>query len=444
MKINIYPPPLWILFERGNCAKRFLSGFLQCKLFINFFVVLTILGLFSTTEVTAQNFFPLKVGNAYQIQNDWFWSLHSWGDSGTDYINLTVQSDTVINGQHYFALHNNINRYQVFNDVTLFSYDSLNQKLYVWLPNDSSRHLAVDFNIPTDSNFVSYIRGTGVEFTSNGFSTKVVFGDTCLVYSMVHPLVLNVPYYYYEFASNIGLIKYKYYIVSTYSDDSSEQETIATIIDSVNYNQFVPTVDSLFPVEDRPVNTFPYLMTIPYTAIYSALVDSFYLDVEHLRSDTLVQNKIFSLSNSNPSHITFYLDSLQVGDKIKLRATITDTSIFNNSDHYPDTGWVVMNVLPPIVTVEDENIPLHFNLAQNYPNPFNPITKISFQIPQQLYVTIKIFDVLGNEIAILVQEEKEAGGYELTWKAENLTSGIYYYRITAGDFTQTKKMILLK
>ena len=134
---------------------------------------------------------------------------------GYDYISLTIQSDTVINNQHYFALINNSNRYPVFNDISLFSYDSLDQKLYVWLPNESQKRLAVDFNVPEDSNFVSYITGVGIEFTSQGFTSKVVFDDTCLVYSMDHPQTLNIPHYYYEFASNIGLIKYKYYIVST-------------------------------------------------------------------------------------------------------------------------------------------------------------------------------------------------------------------------------------
>ncbi len=186
------------------------------------------------------------------------------------------------------------------------------------------------------------------------------------------------------------------------------------------------------------------MITIPYTASYPALVDSFYLNVEHLRSDTLVQNKIFSLSKSNPSHLTLYLDSLHVWDKIKLRVTITDTSIYNNITHYPDTGWVVMNVLPHILSVKNENIPLTYNLAQNYPNPFNPITKIRYQIPEPAFVSIKIYDVLGNEIADLVNEEKNAGGFEIDFDGSELTSGIFYYRITAGNFNQTKKMILLK
>jgi len=85
-----------------------------------------------------------------------------------------------------------------------------------------------------------------------------------------------------------------------------------------------------------------------------------------------------------------------------------------------------------------------FNLSQNYPNPFNPSTRISFSIPTTTFTTIKIFDVLGNEVAELINEEKPAGNYEVNFNAEGLSSEIYFYRLQAGDFSQTRKMILLK
>ena len=98
-----------------------------------------------------------------------------------------------------------------------------------------------------------------------------------------------------------------------------------------------------------------------------------------------------------------------------------------------------------IVGIEDEEtLPTEFVLEQNYPNPFNPSTKIKYSVPQMSNVVIKVYDVLGNEIETLVNEEKPAGTYELTWYAENLPSGVYFYRIQAGSFFETKKMILLK
>ena len=92
---------------------------------------------------------------------------------------------------------------------------------------------------------------------------------------------------------------------------------------------------------------------------------------------------------------------------------------------------------------------IEFSLSQNYPNPFNPVTKIKYSIPQNLRretgnVSLKIYDVLGREITTLVNEEKPAGEYEVEFNGSNLPSGIYFYQLNAGVFTETKKMILLK
>ena len=88
--------------------------------------------------------------------------------------------------------------------------------------------------------------------------------------------------------------------------------------------------------------------------------------------------------------------------------------------------------------------PNEFTLYQNYPNPFNPSTSIKYTIPSSQYASLKVFDVLGNEVVTLFSEVKPAGSYEIIFNAANLTSGVYFYRIRAGSFVETKKMILLK
>jgi len=88
--------------------------------------------------------------------------------------------------------------------------------------------------------------------------------------------------------------------------------------------------------------------------------------------------------------------------------------------------------------------PLEFTLEQNYPNPFNPSTTINYEIAEQRLVNLKVFDILGNEVAVLVNEEKNTGSYEVDFDATGLSSGIYFYKLQAGDFVQTKKMILLR
>jgi Secretion system C-terminal sorting domain len=98
----------------------------------------------------------------------------------------------------------------------------------------------------------------------------------------------------------------------------------------------------------------------------------------------------------------------------------------------------------PVSVDEDEINPIGFELMQNYPNPFNPTTTVKYSIPELSFITIKVFDVLGNEIATLVNEEKLAGSYEVEFKATTLPSGIYFYKLQAGSYVETKKMALLR
>jgi hypothetical protein len=104
---------------------------------------------------------------------------------------------------------------------------------------------------------------------------------------------------------------------------------------------------------------------------------------------------------------------------------------------------------PDVADVEDEFVVSNFFLDQNYPNPFNPGTIIKYQVPELSFVTIKVYDVLGNEVATLVNEEKPAGEYEVEFRVnsdagQNLSSGIYFYQLKADSFIETKKMLLIK
>lgn len=116
--------------------------------------------------------------------------------------------------------------------------------------------------------------------------------------------------------------------------------------------------------------------------------------------------------------------------------------------------YAAIKYVPIPVSVENSprNIPNQFALEQNYPNPFNPTTKIKYTIPSVgtslmkflQFVQLKVYDVIGNEVATLVNEEKPAGSYEVTFDASQLSSGIYFYTLKAGSFTETKKMAMMK
>jgi photosystem II stability/assembly factor-like uncharacterized protein len=93
---------------------------------------------------------------------------------------------------------------------------------------------------------------------------------------------------------------------------------------------------------------------------------------------------------------------------------------------------------------DNQEMPFEYYLSQNYPNPFNPSTKINYSIPESGFVTLKIYDMLGREVAELVNSDMNYGNYSVNFNAKNLTSGVYFYRIQSGDFSQTNKMLLIK
>jgi hypothetical protein len=96
------------------------------------------------------------------------------------------------------------------------------------------------------------------------------------------------------------------------------------------------------------------------------------------------------------------------------------------------------------VHVDDSRQELEFSLSQNYPNPFNPVSKIKYSLPHSSIVKLKVFDILGNEISTLVNTEQPAGNYEVEFNGSELASGIYFYRLSTGEFTSVRKMLLLK
>jgi len=93
---------------------------------------------------------------------------------------------------------------------------------------------------------------------------------------------------------------------------------------------------------------------------------------------------------------------------------------------------------------EGNNVPEAFKLFQNYPNPFNPVTNIKFDIPKSSFVELTVFNLLGSKVEVLVSRVLEAGSYTVDWDASQYTSGIYFYKMNAGNISQTRKMTLIK
>ncbi len=167
--------------------------------------------------------------------------------------------------------------------------------------------------------------------------------------------------------------------------------------------------------------------------------------------------------NSNPAFFTMPI-------QIKINTALGDTllTVMNNQQQqqfkfnltsqpnsliFDPDNWILKNV-SLATSADDDSRVEKFELEQNYPNPFNPVTTIKYSIPSiqnpQLgearggLVQLKVYDVLGNEVATLVNKNQQPGNYEVNFKASNLASGVYYYKLSAGNFIQTKKMLLLK
>jgi photosystem II stability/assembly factor-like uncharacterized protein len=125
--------------------------------------------------------------------------------------------------------------------------------------------------------------------------------------------------------------------------------------------------------------------------------------------------------------------------------TFTDKNLESGSYFYRLKQIDMNGVFEFSKIVEVEiRVPNKFELSQNYPNPFNPTTKISYEIAKETVVSLKVYDIIGNEIATLVNDTKPAGAYEVIFDASNLSNGVYLYKIQAGNFTATKKLILMK
>lgn len=177
---------------------------------------------------------------------------------------------------------------------------------------------------------------------------------------------------------------------------------------------------------------------------------------EYVKAFTLKDNNLFAATVGGGVFLSTNFGITWNG--INTGLTETDVSSLTVSDSYLYVGtyWggVWRRPLSELVTSvenKDDKLPVKFELSQNYPNPFNPTTTIQFSIPVETrhasslqFVTLKVYDVLGREIATLVNEEKLPGTYEVISDGSSLPSGVYFYRLTSGNYSATRKMLLLK
>lgn len=155
----------------------------------------------------------------------------------------------------------------------------------------------------------------------------------------------------------------------------------------------------------------------------------------------VIANLVFEIDDPSVNSVT--IEPIEIEDPYHKLMFVyheyeADGSIKNVRVEYPDFGSSVALNNPA------DQLPTAYDLAQNYPNPFNPSTDISFALPNAGRVKLVIYNVLGQEVATLVDQHMDAGNHTVTWKADQYSSGVYFYRLDAERYTQTLKMMLLK
>jgi len=140
----------------------------------------------------------------------------------------------------------------------------------------------------------------------------------------------------------------------------------------------------------------------------------------------------------------FAITSGTQGPKPGFRNIANDSCFVVYCESGPSNVWASGGCSGNMTGIENNTLPSEYSLSQNYPNPFNPSTTIAYSIPKPGFVSIIVYDILGKEAAVLVNENKQAGSYIVDFNASRLSSGVYFYKITSGGFTSVKKMVLMK
>jgi len=389
------------------------------------------------------SYIPLNVGNQYQY-------IESGYASGTVWFYLryaAIPHDTLINNQRYF------NFYKENSDHWL-RYSESDKKLFEWLNE-------------TDLLYMDFNKAPGDTFTHLNATATVVGG-------VVNLFSINYSYKGFRyslgpgasktelFAAEIGLINIVYSYQAPHGGNNTTDIYLimAALYDSAGNvqhftNHYKPEIN-VTPITVIDSSNFrlnfivnhEYNRSTPPGHTSMFFLESVKLETFYSKEDSVLVMPLINANGVMNYSVSAALDTILMknGFSFNYRIVARDKGIIPETSYAPDTGYYkcVWNGTTGID--DDIQYPQTFSLSQNYPNPFNPSTIISYQLPKAGNVTLKVFDVLGNEIATLVDEYRNAGSYDVQFTMNNvqLSSGIYFYQLKAGEFVETKKMILLK
>jgi hypothetical protein len=402
---------------------------------------------FSSNTNSDTVYLPLQLGNTWQYFKTRYDSdgpSYSLSYSAVDY-------DTIIGDNKYFKFTGN---------STLIRYSQQEKKMYIhW--NDSD-YVHIDFNMPNGTQYQS--------FSGGQYRTVYAEAGDDFIFGLnrLYGGYLYIPGnwgYNVWYTDSIGMS----YDRSADSYLDTRREVIQVILyDSLGTEKYFTDHHKpnfqLIPITliDSEYFNLDFKITHYYTKVlgphappwHSGLdfIDSVRMYSYYAKDDSIVLNPTIIPNHlTNPVNVNYSI-SIQIdtllmknGFVFNYRFRAKDKGIIPEFSYSPDTGYYQCIWDTAISAIESGNGSLKdFSLSQNYPNPFNPTTSLQYAIGSQQFVTIKVYDLLGREVATLVNEEKPAGKYEVEFNGSEQSSGIYFYQLKAGEYSQSKKMILLK
>ena len=394
-------------------------------------------------NIIKDNYLPLSVGNK------WLYKGGSWSPPySSNYIKYSEATSEQIIGER---------RYVYVTGLGWMSYTD-KDKIFFYYDN-GIEYPYMDFNLPDFTLYpIKSSQNPGELFYNKTHSGNVYQTN-------IHSKGYSFPYFEGEvshtFAENLGYYSYSddgplygnsgYYLIQALIKDSTgtlqlydyphNPQIIFTPITKTadSLLTFTLTVNHYFSVDTSSyvLQGLNFIDTVSMSGFYSSANDT--LPFNTVYGENIYGTKKFSFN------VPIDINLLSSNYKLNYWITAQDKGIVPHSDYKPSDSTYYQMILDTTVSVDDQiNLLTSFQLYQNYPNPFNPITTIKYEIPKEGLVSLKVYDILGSEIATLVNEEKSVGRYEVNFNASSLSSGVYLYRIQVNDFINVKKMILMK
>lgn len=393
-----------------------------------------------TTVQDTSLYYPLEIGN------EWL-SISNSSTKYSDNISFTskrIVNDTLINATRYF---------QFAPTGHCYRYDKTNQN-YLRFDSDSNTDVIVhDFSTQNIINYSNSYIDSYLEIFDDNYRTKKI---------------RYIPDYYSstyrEFVDKIGPYSYYYhydnFILSFHSTSTDLLEALIHLEDTTLYyhNGTKPiisfynpdTLSSLWfecsPEIKHAMNISPNGYHNGLSFIKSAIVEYFYQSEDSTTSKEVMKLVVSNETEIATGNITLSDTLISRDFTFHYRIVAVDKSIIPDTTYFPQKGFLTAAVKDGVTVIDgnQETLPTVYALHSNYPNPFNPVTTIQYDLPKPSFVTLTVYNTLGETVKTLVNSEEFAGVHTVQFDASNIPSGVYFYRLQANDYVETKKMLLIK